>query len=212
MDEIKKILLCGLGGLGSICAAAISDTKAGELKVLVDSTRFERYKTEKTYFNNKEYGFDFVLPEKTGFKADLIIIATKTDGLDFAINNIKNFVHKDTIIISLLNGIHSDEKISEIYKDNNVFITFYIGHSCIREGRNIYQDGTYEFVIGTAEENKKEFLNILVSFFDKANIHYRLSENIKAEYWRKFMINVGINQLSAVTGLTLKDIKKDVLL
>ena len=86
------------------------------------------------------------MPSEKTFKADLIIIATKDDGLDSAIQNIKNFINENTIIISVLNGIHSERKIAEKYGWRNVLISFYIGNSCIREGRNIFQDGNYEFL------------------------------------------------------------------
>jgi len=209
MYKINNILLCGLGGVGCVCAASIIDADYGTLKILVDKSRYQRYKTNPTSFNSKTYDFDYILPDDTNFKADLIIIATKNEGLSEAIVNIKNFIKEDTIIISLLNGIHSESEIEKVYNAQNILISFYIGASCIREGRNIRQNGKYEIVIGTKQKNQKEILKQVCTFFDKTNIKYKVSENILDEYWKKFLINVGINQLSASTKLTLKEIKKD---
>lgn len=210
MNKIKNILLCGLGGLGSICASKITNCKDLELKILVDKKRYEKYNNEPTFFNNIPYKFNFILPENTEFKADLVIISTKNDGLNFAINNIKHFVHKDTIFLSLLNGILSEEQIASVYGWKNTLISFYIGHSCIRDGRNITQDGIYKFVIGRKNCNTKEqALNKIKLLFEEAQIQHEISEHIMDEYWKKFMINVGINQLSAITGLTLSEIKKN---
>ena len=209
MKEIKNVVLCGLGGIGCICAAAIEDTKEAVLKILVDSKRYERYTKYPTFFNSKEYNFDYIMPDETNFKADLVIIATKNDGLDSAINNSKNFIHKDTIFISLLNGIHSEEKIIKKYPNQNVLISFYIGHSCIREDRNIFQDGIYQIVIGSDDNNQNESVKALCTFFKTNNIKYRKSNSIKEEYWKKFMINVGVNQICAATGLSLKELRKN---
>ncbi len=212
MKSIKNILLCGLGGIGCVCASAIYNAQYGTLKILVDKKRYELYKSNPTIFNDKTLHLDYILPNNSNYKADLIIIATKDDGLNTAIENIKNFVNKDTIIISLLNGIHSEKEIEKSFPNNKVLISFYLGCSCIREGRKIKQNGTYEIVIGSKDNKDTETLNKVKIFFEKTNINYKISENIWEEYWKKFLINVGVNQLCAATGLNLKEIRKNPLL
>ncbi len=209
MNEIKNVVLCGLGGLGCICAASIQDSGAGDFRVLLDKERCKKYSSAHTYFNDKLYDFHYILPSDTDFKADLVIIATKNNGLDEAIENLKNFVKEDTVFISLLNGIHSENTIAGVYSDKNIVTSYYIGHSCVREERRIYQDGIYEIVMGIRHSYQQKALDLISSYFDRTGIHYKIPADIISEYWKKFMINVGINQLSAVTGLTLKDIKKD---
>lgn len=209
MKKIEKVIICGLGGMGCICATQMSKCKEIEFKVLVDEERYKRYKKEPTFFNNEPYFFDYALPSDTNFQADLIIIATKHDGLKAAINNIKNFVKENTIIISLLNGISSEKEIAAVYGEDKVITSFYIGHSSIREGRHIKQDGIYKFVVGIKSKEENEKLKKLIDFFEITKINYEVSTKIESEYWKKFIINVGINQLSASTGLTLKEIKKD---
>ena len=110
MQEINNVIICGLGGLGCICATAIQDSNIANLKILLDADRYKKYNKQPTCFNKKKYYFDYILPEEKDFKADLVIIATKNNGLDSAIENIKNFISNDTIIISLLNGIHSEKR------------------------------------------------------------------------------------------------------
>ncbi len=209
MDKIRKVIIYGLGSIGSIFAVQISKYKEIETKVLIDEERYNRYKKEPTIFNNEPYIFNYILPSYTNFKADLIIIATKNAGLKSAIRDIENFIQDNTIIISLLNGITSEEEIAKIYGSNKVITSFYIGHSSIRDGRNIKQDGIYKIVVGITKEQENNKLKRLIDFFERTKINYEVSKQIENEYWKKFIINVGINQLSAVTGLTLKEIKKD---
>ena len=209
MDKIRKVIIYGLGSIGSIFAVQISKYKEIETKVLIDEERYNRYKKEPTIFNNEPYIFNYILPSYTNFKADLIIIATKNAGLKSAIRDIGNFIQDNTIIISLLNGITSEEEIAKIYGSNKVITSFYIGHSSIRDGRNIKQDGIYKIVVGITKEQENNKLKRLIDFFERTKINYEVSKQIENEYWKKFIINVGINQLSAVTELTLKEIKKD---
>ena len=99
--EIKKILLCGLGAVGCIYADKIRKFCPDNLKILVDKERFDRYTKNPIIFNGHELNFNYILPSENDFKADLIIIATKFDGLKEAVNNIKNFVGENTIIMSV---------------------------------------------------------------------------------------------------------------
>lgn len=212
MQKIKNILLCGLGGVGCVCATQIKDSAFCNLKILVDKERYARYKDTKTTFNGKIYDFDYILPDSKTFKADLIIIATKDDGLKFAIDNIKNFVSEETIIISVLNGIHSEKEIAKIYGWENVLISFYIGNSCIREGRNITQDGNYEFFIGDRNNKISKNLELLSDFFTQTKIKHKVSKHIMERYWKKFMVNVAINQVCTANNLTFKEVKKSMIL
>lgn len=212
MNKLKNVLICGLGGVGCVCASNIFNSKKYNLKVLVDNTRYEKYKNNPTIINTRPYVFDIITPETTDFKADFIIIATKNDGLDFAINAVKNFVHKDTIFLSLLNGIHSEEKIAQYYGWGNTLISFYIGHSCIRNDREITLPNNYKFVIGDKINSKSDNVKLISELFDNSQIKYEISNNILDEYWKKFMINVGVNQLSAVTGKKLSEIRQNSIL
>ena len=209
MDKINKVLICGLGGVGCVCAAAIEENKSAELKILVDEARYDFYKSNPTQFNSKTYEFKYILPTEKSFKADLIIIATKNDGLEDAIKNMKNFIHNKTIIISVLNGIHSEKEIAKTFGWDNIIYSFFIGNSCIRTGRKIFQDGNYEFIIGDKENPNSEKIKLLSNFFIKSKIKHKISAHIMERYWKKFMVNVGLNQLCTVENKTFKEIKQE---
>ena len=67
MDKINKVLICGLGGVGCVCAAAIEENKSAELKILVDEARYDFYKSNPTQFNSKTYEFKYILPTEKSF-------------------------------------------------------------------------------------------------------------------------------------------------
>src|SRR5258708_39086572 len=115
MRDITKVLVIGLGAIGSIYAAKLKDFDPGCVRVLVDKDRVERYKTRGIGLNGVRQDFNYVLPGPKEDKADLILIATKADGLQDAISALENFVHDETIFLSLLNGITSEEHIAERY-------------------------------------------------------------------------------------------------
>ena len=136
---------------------------------------------------------DYILPDDE-FMADLIIIATKYDGLADAVENIKNFVGENTLILSLLNGVTSEKFIAERYGAEKVVYSYFIGHSAVREGRNITQDGVNTIVMGANERIQK--------YFDKVGINYEVPDDIIRSMWLKFMLNVSSNQTTALMRLT----------
>ena len=206
MKEIKNVIICGLGAIGSVYAAAVFQNKNINLKILLDKTRAEKYKKEPTVFNGEVHLFDFISPEETSFSADLILIATKNNGLDDAIKNIGNFVKKDTVILSLLNGIESEDKIAAVYGKDKVLYSYYIGHTSTRNGRNIVHDGVYKTVFGN-KDNMAPDDNVLrvKSFFEKTGIKYEIPIDMDYSRWWKFLVNVGYNQASAVLRASYGD-------
>lgn len=196
MNEIKNVLLCGLGAIGTVVADRIIKSCPENFRVLLDEKRLESYKKEPVKLNGHEIKPIYILPSDLNFKADLIIISTKYFGFKEALENIKNFVAENTIIISLLNGITSEKLIAERYGAEKVLYSYFIGHSSVRNGRNISQDGVHKIVFGSPE-NYNNVVKVK-NFFEKASINYEIPDDIIYSMWLKFMLNVSANQVSAV--------------
>src|SRR5258708_34328973 len=103
MRDITKVLVIGLGAIGSIYAAKLKDYDPGCVRVLVDKDRLERYKTHGIVLNGVRPDFNYVLPGPKEDKADLILIATEADGLQEAISALENFSPDRTNFPDFLN-------------------------------------------------------------------------------------------------------------
>ena len=206
---MDKVLICGLGAVG--LTFAVKFREKCDLRILVDEERLERYKKNKPALNGKVQEFEYVLPSNNtftpvsftpvSFTPDLIIIATKAQGLESAIKNIKNFIGKNTIILSLLNGISSEEKIKAVYPEAVVLKSYFIGHSAVREGNSVTQDGVGEIV---AEKNPR-----VIEIFKRCGINYSCPDDIDYAMWLKFTMNVFSNQTSAILNMTFGELKRN---
>ena len=205
MKEIKKVLICGLGAIGSIYAVKILQNNKADLSVLVDKARLSRYKSEPLNFNGKEYLFKYITPEEN-FSADLIIIATKNNSLRHVLTEINNFVGENTIILSLLNGLKSEDIIAETFGKDKVLYSYYIGHTSTRTGRNVIHDDVYKTVFGE-NDNAVPSQNVMAvkNFFEQSNIKYEIPVDMEYSRWWKFLVNVGYNQASAVLNASYGD-------
>lgn len=211
MSEIKKVLICGLGAIGSIYAVKIKNCLKGSLKVLVDKERLNIYKSSPLIYNDTKYDFDYLLPDEKNFKADLIIIATKFSGFAQAKEDIRNFVKDDTIILSLLNGVTTEKELAKLYGWDKVLYSYCICHSSVRCGRSITHDGVSKIVFGENEfeENSKNNVLRVKAFFEKCGIDYEIPEDIKRSMWLKFMLNISANPISAILKMTFGEMMQN---
>ena len=208
MKKIEKVIVCGLGAIGAIYADKFQQYDAENFRVLVNEARKERYLKNPISFNGKLLNFNYLLPFETGFKADLIIVATKFNGLDDAIREMKNCVKEDTIIISLLNGVTSEDIIAAAYGKDKLLYSYFIGHSSVRTGNSVIHDDVNNIVFG-AENNLNESVLRVKECFDRVGIYYTIPEDIKRSMWLKFMLNVSANQPTAILKMTFGEMLRN---
>lgn len=204
MNEIKKVLVCGIGAVGSIYGNKINEYDSKNLRVLVDEKRLEKYKKHPKIFNGKPLIFNYILPDDKSFKADLIIIATKYDGLLDVVKNIENFVKEDTIILSLLNGVTSEKILAEKYGWKHILLSYFIGHSAMREDNSIVHDGVGAVVFGIKPNvgTDERDVELVKNFLDKVGLDYKVPDDMERSLWLKYMLNVSSNQPSSILRMT----------
>lgn len=204
MKRIHNILICGLGGIGSIYAQKLIENTSCNIKILVDEFRLKRYSTTPRIINGKEYKFNYILPTEKDFQADLVIIASKSSGLNEIITNLKNFVKKDTIILSFINGITSEEKIANVYGNDKILYSYIICHTIFRTGSEIKHDGITKVVFGSRNKNDKKVI-LVQKLLEEAQLDYDIPKDMYRALWLKFALNCCVNQTSAITKMTFKE-------
>ncbi|MBR1775473.1 ketopantoate reductase family protein [bacterium] len=198
---MKKVIICGLGAVGTTFASKFLNSKRCELKILADKGRIEKYMKFPPELNGKKLEFEYVFPEQKGYNADLIIICTKYQGLKSALSYIKNFVTGNTRVLSLINGISSEEIIKSKYPQAKVLKSYFIGHSAVREGNSVTQDGVGKIVC----ENDSAVEEI----FTDSGIDYEFPSDIDYNMWLKFTLNLFSNQTSAILKMTFGEMKNN---
>ena len=205
MEKIKRISIIGLGAVGCIYASMLHDMDPESVTVIADSGRIERYKRDKYIINGKTYDFNYISPDEKCKPADLIIVSVKSYNLQQAIKDIKNHVGEDTIILSLLNGISSEEIIGDIYGMDKLLYGICIGIDSLRQNNVVTFSKSGKLVFGERiNDIYSQKVQALKELFDKAGIPCKIPEDMIRFLWWKFMVNVGINQSSAVLGAHYK--------
>ncbi len=199
---INRISIVGMGAIGCAYAAQIIKTVPIEnISVIADGDRARRYTENGITINGSNYQFKIVDPTQKCDPADLLIFSVKFHQLQEAIEAAVNQVGPDTIIISLLNGISSEDIIAKRFGMEKVLYALNAGIDAQRVGDEVisHRLGTTYF---GEEMNKPESYSVKVlqlkDFCDNTGIDYIIPDSMIKTLWWKFMLNVGVNQTSAV--------------
>jgi len=194
---MKKVMFLGMGAIGAGFASQLYNGGVKPI-VICNEERKKRYKKDGFIINKKRYDFEYFLPEITDYKADIIFIAVKYQNLKESIELMKNFINENTIIVSLMNGIDSEAIIAETYGIEHLVYSFVIGIDAVRENNilNFASNGTIIFGNKNGKEDYKT--DYIQNLFNETGVDYKLSDEILKKLWWKFMVNVGINQVSSI--------------
>lgn len=200
----------GLGAVGCIYASRLHDMDPNNVTVIADGQRIGKYTENKYHINGKVYDFNYKTPEEPCKPADLIIISVKYHNLSQAIKDIKNHVGENTIILSLLNGISSEEIIGKAYGMGKVLYGICVGIDAVRQDNVVTFERSGKVFFGEAEnKTHSQKVQEVKELFDVAGIPYEIPEDMIRFLWWKYMVNVGINQSSAVLKAHYRVFHKD---
>lgn len=133
MHLINNVYISGLGAIGTTFAGLIREADMGCLRVIADEARIQRYTREGTAINGKPVVFRYLRPDEGAPPADLLIIAVKHHQLEQSIRDIRNFIGENTTILSLINGIVSEETIGAAYGAEKLLYSYVVGTDTTRE-------------------------------------------------------------------------------
>lgn len=208
---IKNVSVVGMGALGILFGKYIQD-KIGKESVsfIVNKNRMKKYVQRGIICNGERCSFNLI-DEEIKKKTDLLIIAVKATALEEAIKTAKNQVGENTIIISLLNGITSEEIIGQAFGKEKVIYCVAQGMDAVKIDNKFTCSHMGELRIGIPKNElyKQEKLNSVIEFFDSIDFPYTLEEDIIHRLWSKFMLNVGINQVVMINEGNYGTVQKE---
>jgi len=200
--KINSVIIAGAGAIGLTYGEILHKADPGCVSILAKGERLERYQKNGLRVNGERVNFRFT----QGEKADLIIVASKFHHLDQIIEDISPCVGKDTIILSLLNGMSSEEIIGRRLGRDRLPLAMVLGIDALHEegGAKYTVKGVIHF--GDAEGKNGEREEAIAEFFTRTGVPFKLEQNMKRALWYKYMVNVGSNQVTAVLRLPYKAI------
>lgn len=199
MNQINRVGILGAGAMGAFFAdrfAAVPEFSTG---LIADPARAERLKQDGLVINSKVCHFNVIEPSLPTEPLDLIIVALKHPQLSDALAGIQLLVKPETLFLSVMNGLDSEEIISAEFGKEKVLYAISVGIDAVREGNRVTYTKPGRHIFGEADNSTPSAKVLRVKeAFEKAGIQYEIPTDMLRTLWWKFMVNVGVNQASAV--------------
>ncbi len=210
-----KIVIVGAGALGGLVGAQL--TAGGEDVTLIEINEARTQLLNQTglYVAEGTQG-EACVPVKviTSVKglpvADLVFISVKSYQTDAALRASLPVIGPDTFVLSMQNGIGNTEAMAEIIPAHQVLsgITY---HSIQHVGPNRirYRPGIKPIQIAPYDGKVTAEILAVGEVFRKSGLNTEVADQIDDVIWQKLLHNAVVNPVSALTGLTCRELLDD---
>lgn len=199
--KIKKVAVLGAGAVGSYVIWGLSSRNDIELGVIAEGERAERLKQNGCTINGKIYHPEVWNPGETD-AVDLLIVALKYGSLSAALESIQKATTENTVIMSLMNGVDSEEIIAEkVGVEHLLPAVIKVASHKEEDGYHFDPETTIGIIFGelTAPYDSDR-IRAIEELFKETGIHFRATEYAREEMWSKFRLNVCNNLPQAILG------------
>ena len=199
--KIQKVALLGAGAVGSYIIWGLAHCPEVQFGVVAEGPRAERLKQQGCRINGTVYHPAVWAPQEA-HGADLLIVALKYGALPGALESIRAITAENTTVMSLMNGVDSEEKIATVIDASHLL------YSLIKIASHRKSDGCVfdpETTIGIIYGEltalyQSERVQAVAALFEAAKIRARVTDCIREEIWSKFRLNVCQNLPQAILG------------
>ena len=200
--EIPRVALLGAGAVGAYFIWGLSEKMGDHFCVIASDERKERLERDGIVINGKKYSLHVKEPEAAK-GVDLLLVSCKQDALQGILEDIRNIVDEHTIVISLLNGVSSEEIIGKVIgMEHMLYAVMRI--ASVREGNRItfseeHTAGVYIGEKGTREPTERVLA--VEQLLKSAGLGCHVMEDIVLDMWIKYASNISQNLPQAILGV-----------
>lgn len=199
--KIQSVAVLGAGAVGSYVIWGLSKCNDIRFGVIAEGERNTRLKQQGCVINGKIYRPEVWTPEEAK-GVDFLIISLKYGALPGALDSIGKVAGENTIVMSLMNGVDSEEIIAErIGKVHILPAVIKVASHKEEDGYHFDSETTIGIIFGEySAPYESERVKAVKELFADTGIHYRSTEYAMEEVWCKFRLNVCNNLPQAILG------------
>jgi len=213
MDKKMKFAIIGAGPIGGIMGAYLAN--AGHCVTLVDIQKdhldeIRRKCLKITGITDMKVPFQeenlcLGIEDLAGREIDAVFISVKASIMPRILPLIEKIVPVVTCLISLQNGLDTEEAIAEIFgKENTLRIVVNYAGNLVGNGTvklSFFNSPNY---IGTIDAAADEHARELAQVITDAGLETVFSKEIKKHEWTKTILNAALSPVCALTRRTMK--------
>lgn len=215
---MKKIMVVGVGGVGGVLAANLVKKYGESVSLIARGPRRESLRQNGLTLHSDLYG-EFTVhpacieedPALCGVQ-DLILICVKNGGLQKVCQQILPVVGEHTAVMAVMNGVSAGQELAQRLGKGVLVDSVIYTVSSAGSDYSITQKGSYTYLnIGShtdSEEGKKTAQEI-ADLLNAAGVDCKVSRNVQAAIWKKYVLNCAFNVATARWGYTIGQLAAD---
>jgi 2-dehydropantoate 2-reductase len=185
--------------MGALYGAKLLRENPGSVYFLADGSRHARLSRHGLTVNGRRHPVTVRRPDEGAEPADLVLVAVKHNDLPGAVADMRGQIGEGTLIVSVMNGIDSEEIIAASYGWERVLYAVAVGMDAVRDESGVTYSREGTLFLGEARNDPPSGkVERVRSILGGAGIDVQVPQDMLRVMWWKFMINVGVNQVSAV--------------
>jgi 2-dehydropantoate 2-reductase len=195
MKEIT-IIIAGIGGVGGyfggMLAKHYENNQAIKIKFLARGEHLKAIQKNglKVITKNTEFTSHPAIASNNAHElgiADYILICTKSYDLETTLEQLRPCINDQTILLPLLNGVDSKERIEKLFPNNLVLDGCVYIVARLTEPGIITNSGNIQTLFFGSTNYKNERLIALEQLLKDASIEATFTKNIQRIIWEKFI-------------------------
>jgi len=205
LKAIERIAIFGAGAMGAAYAGLFTDNSDIHVCFAARSDRFARLDGATINVNGRNYTIPVVHPDRVARPFDLVLVALKHHHLTEAVfKDINALTGPDTLVLSVMNGLESEKLLGHAFGHEKIVPAIAVGIDAVHENNSFTFANPGKIIFGNdpalPNADDTERLERIKTALDQGGIPNEISPDILRTMWWKFMVNVGVNQASAVLG------------
>ncbi|MBE5884348.1 MAG: 2-dehydropantoate 2-reductase [Lachnospiraceae bacterium] len=204
MMKINKAGIIGTGAVGGMICSFLHKEYRDDFFVVGNEKRSRRVSNGLSV--NEEIIYPVVInTEKEKYALDLVIICVKNYDLNDALKDLKAVTDEHTIILPLLNGVTATDVIQNAFPNNRVFYGIVMRTDAARVNYDVTFKACGEIQLGYDKNIEcADEVAAVRDYLFGAGLNAVVYPDMLRMLWRKWMINIGANQVSVLTGAKFK--------
>ncbi len=201
------VLILGAGALGSLVGARLAGAQADVTLLSTNRPHIRAIQQEGLAIEELDGNLTRVRlvahddPGNLTRKADLIFVLVKSYGTVEAVGSIRECCHEGSVFLTLQNGVGNWQRIAEVVGEESVLVgSTAQGSTLVGPGR-IRHGGNGPTYLGEPRGAPSARVERVLELFGKAGLEAYASDRMEQLIWEKLHINVGINAITALTGI-----------
>ena len=199
--KIQSVAILGAGAVGSYIIWGLSKKDNIRLGVIAEGDRARRLNESGCAINGAVYRPKVWTPQEAQ-GVDLLVVALKYGSLPGALESIKTAVGSNTVVMSLMNGVDSEELIAaQVGAEHLLYSFIKVASHKEADGYHFDPDATLGVIYGERfAPFESERVKAVQELFTDSGVNFRVTEHIQEEMWSKFRLNVCNNLPQAILG------------